>query len=175
MIKADDLLENRPPVRYANAKITLEVIQRAVKDVANRDGIPVAFKRDEVKSGGFLNSTVEDCLVVYHPEHEKDYYGFCFRLSKQGVYTFVSVNYCGESKQLQKAAMKESFAQMNRAERMSNRLLGVDASSDPNRMGAQVGRRIAQFAMTRGVNKQKMEQEQMYYACMDSILDELLV
>ena len=153
MIKADELEQSRPTVRVDSAKITLQVIQRAVKDVAQRDGIPVAFRRDEVKSGGFLNSSVEDCLVVYHPEHEKDYYGYCFRLSKQGRFTFISVDFCGKSKQIRSARSLEYRKNQEHGLSLTESLLESVHSS---------------------VNKHKLEQEQMYYVCMDAILDELL-
>ena len=74
MIKADTLREFRPSVRYKDGSgITLQTVQSAIKDAAQSMGIPVAFYAEQVKSGGLFNSSVEDCIVTYHPEHQNDY------------------------------------------------------------------------------------------------------
>ena len=74
MIKADELREFRPVVRYRDGnQITLQTVQEAIKDCAQGMGIPVAFYTDQVKSGGMFNKTIEDCIVLYHPEHQYDY------------------------------------------------------------------------------------------------------
>lgn len=73
MIKADELREFRPVVRYRDGSaITLRTVQDAIKDCAQGMGIPVAFYNDQVKSGGLFNKTIEDCIVLYHPEHQKN-------------------------------------------------------------------------------------------------------
>ena len=101
MIKADTLREFRPSVRYKDGSgITLQTVQEAIKDCAQGMGIPVAFYSDQVKSGGLFNSSVEDCIVMYHPEHQNDYFKFCIRVGRQGTYAFVSVNDFGQSKQM---------------------------------------------------------------------------
>lgn len=83
MIKADELREFRPVVRYQNGEgITLSTVQEAIKDCAMKMGIPVAFTSDQVKSGGLFNSSVEDCIVMYHPQHERDYFRFCIRVKR---------------------------------------------------------------------------------------------
>lgn len=75
MIKADELREFRPVVRYRDGnQITLQTVQEAIKDCAQGMGIPVAFYTDQVKSGGMFNKTIEDCIVLYHPEHQYDYF-----------------------------------------------------------------------------------------------------
>jgi len=35
-------------------------------------GAPIAFERDQIKTGGMFNSNTVECLVMYHPEHAKD-------------------------------------------------------------------------------------------------------
>lgn len=55
MIKADELREFRPVVRYRDgSNITLQTVQEALKDCAQGMGIPVAFYNDQVKSGGMF-------------------------------------------------------------------------------------------------------------------------
>ena len=154
MIKADELREFRPQVRYQNGEgITLSTVQEAIKDCAMKMGIPVAFRGDQVKSGGLFNSSVEDCLVMYHPEHERDYFKFCIRVKRQGVYAFV-----GQSKQMNKAGYAESYKADRKGQSMSYK----------------VGSMIGQGIMTIGKSKAKLEEENMYYQCVFDIFDEIV-
>lgn len=159
MIKADNLREFRPSVRYKDGNgITLQTVQEAIKDCAQGMGIPVAFYSEQVKSGGLFKSSVEDCIVMYHPEHQNDYFKFCIRVARQGSYAFVSVNDFGQSKQMAKAERAE-FAKQDRK--------GKDMSY---KIGSMIGQGIANI----GKNKQKLEEEQMYYQCVFDIFDEII-
>lgn len=158
MIKADNLRKFHPGVRIKNGSgITLSAVQTAVEKGAEDIGIPVAFYDDQVKSGGLFNSSVEDCIVMYHPDHERDYFKFCIRAGRQGSYAFVSVNNFGESKQIAKA----NYAESAYAERQGKSL------------GHKIGSMIDEGIMTIGKNKQKLEEEQMYYQCIRDIFDEI--
>lgn len=159
MIKADELREFRPQVRYQNGEgITLSTVQEAIKDCAMKMGIPVAFRGDQVKSGGLFNSSVEDCVVMYHPEHERDYFKFCIRVKRQGVYAFVMVNDFGQSKQMNKANTAEFMKQDRKGQSMSYK----------------VGSMIGQGLRTLGKSSQKLEEENMYYQCVFDIFDEIV-
>lgn len=159
MIKADELREFRPQVRYQNGEgITLSTVQEAIKDCAMKMGIPVAFRGDQVKSGGLFNSSVEDCVVMYHPEHERDYFKFCIRVKRQGVYAFVMVNDFGQSKQMNKANTAEFMKQDRKGQSMSYK----------------VGSMIGQGLRTLGKSSQKLEEEKMYYQCVLDIFDEIV-
>lgn len=162
MIKADELREFRPTVRYANGDgINLGTVYQAINDCAMNMGIPVAFKSDQVKSGGLFNSVVEDCLVLYHPQHEKDYYNFCIRVSHQGNIAFVSVNDFGNSR-LEGNAGSKAYLK----DTMRN-------GSGAEKVGALIGAG-ARRLIKGGANKQKMEQEQQYYACLVDIFDQII-
>lgn len=159
MIKADELREFRPQVRYQNGEgITLSTVQDAIKDCAMKMGIPVAFRGDQVKSGGLFNSSVEDCVVMYHPEHERDYFKFCIRVKRQGSYAFVMVNDFGQSKQMNKANTAEFMKQDRKGQSMSYK----------------VGSMIGQGLRTLGKSSQKLEEENMYYQCVLDIFDEIV-
>lgn len=159
MIKADTLREFRPGVRYRDGSaITLEAVQQVLTEAAQNLGIPVAFYNDQVKSGSIFNSTVEDCIVMYHPDHEHDYFKFCIRVGRQGTYAFISVNDFGQSKQMDKAARVE----FGKADRKGKS------------MSYKVGSMIGQGIMTMGRNKQKLEEEQMYYQCVFDIFDDII-
>lgn len=159
MIKADSLREFRPAVRYRDGSaITLKTVQEALTDCAKNIGIPVAFYSDQVKSGGMFNSTVEDCIVMYHPEHQNDYFKFCIRVTKQGSYAFVSVNDFGTSKQNAKAD-RAAFAKEDRKGKS---------------MSYKIGSLASQGLMNIGKSKQKLEEENMYYQCVFDIFDEII-
>lgn len=159
MIKADELRDFRPGVRVRDgSSITLESVKSAIEECAQGMGIPVAFYSEQVKAGGFFNSTVEDCIVVYHPDHQNDYFKFCIRVSHQGTYAFVTVNDFGQSKQIGKAAHAEAAKEDRKGKSMSYKV------------GSMIGSGIA----TLGRNKQKLEEEQMYYHCISDIFDDLM-
>lgn len=159
MIKSDELREFRPVVRYQNGEgITLSTVQDAVQDCADKMGVPVAFRGDQVKSGGLFNSSVEDCIVLYHPQHQVDYFRFCIRVKHQGSYAFVSVNDFGSSTQMGKAAGVEAYKADRKGKSMSYK----------------VGSLIGQGIMSIGKNQEKLEEEQMYYQCISDIFDEIV-
>lgn len=150
MIKADNLQKFHPGVRIKDGSgITLSAVQTAIEKGAEDIGIPVAFHDDQVKSGSLFNSSVEDCIVMYHPDHERDYFKFCIRVARQGNSAFVSVNNFGESKQIAKA----NYAENSKREG---------------------GPMLDRLVMTIGRSKQKLEEEQMYYQCIFDIFDEII-
>ncbi len=166
MIKVDELREFRPQVRYQNGEgITLMTVQEAIKDCAMKMGIPVAFRGDQVKSGGLFNSSVEDCLVMYHPEHERDYFKFCIRIRRQGVYAFVDIHEFGESKQMNKAY---------RSELAKEGAKGYFKAGNEYDTGKMLGQAIGGFVGSIGKSKAKLEEEQMYYQCIFDIFDEIV-
>lgn len=159
MIKIDELRDFRPTVRYTNGQdVTLLTVQYAIKDCADGYGIPVAFYDDQVKSGGMFNKTVEDCIVLYHPDHKNDYFKFCIRVTHQGNYAFVSIMDFGASKQMAKAAQAEACRKDRAGQSMSYK----------------VGSLIGQGLTTIGKSKAKLEEEQNYYACIMDILGEIV-
>lgn len=157
MIKIDALEEIRPNVRYKGGSglITLDAIEERLMLEAQNAGIPLSLKKDQVKSGGLFNSSVEDCLVLYHPSHENDYFKFCVRLQTQGNYAFVSVYSFGQSKQFNKAGLADAYREDRKGKNLSY----------------QVGSLIGQGIRTLGKNKQKHEEETMYYTCLLDVFD----
>ena len=114
MIKIEELQEVRPTYRFEDgANIDLTAVEREIGKKAAEKQIPVAFERDKVKSGGLFNRKIEDCTVLYNPNHKKDYFRFCIRVQHQGAYAFVLVESMGVSKQLAKFERAE-FAKQDR-------------------------------------------------------------
>ena len=162
MIREKDLREMRPNVRYQNGEgITLQALQNALQDAANDNGIPVAFYEDEVKYGGLIGGSTEPCLVLYHPEHEKDYFKICMRIRRQGNYAFVYVNDFGVSTQLGNAGSKEYLKDI-----MKN-------GTGSEKVGALVGAGI-RMLFKGGANKQKLEEEQAWYAVISDFFDDIV-
>lgn len=159
MIKIDELREFRPDVRYKDGSaITLQTVQNAIAEYAQNIGLQVAFYADQVKSGSLLNKTVEDCIVLYHPDHTNDYFKFCIRVNRQGSYAFISVMDFGTSKQLKKAGQAEAYRESRKGQSMSFKI------------GSLIGQGITSI----GRSKSKLEEEQNYYACIIDIFDEIL-
>lgn len=159
MIKANTLREFRPSVRYSDGEeISLQTVQDAIMDCAKNLEIPVAFYKDRVTTGGIFNSSEEDCFVMYHPEHERDYFKFCIRVARQGNYTLVTVNDFGQSKQINKVVRGEAYKQDRKGKNMSYKV------------GSMIGQGISSL----GKSKEKLNQEQRYYDCIFSIFDEII-
>ena len=159
MIKADELREFRPVVRYKDgSNVTLRTVQNAIQDCAQNIGIPVAFYEDEVKSGGLFNKTVENCIVLYHPEHQNDYIKICIRVEHQGTYAFVSAMDFGTSKQIKKEDQVAIYKESRKGQSMS----------------FKVGSLIGQSITSIGRNKSRLEEEKNYYACIIDIFDEII-
>jgi hypothetical protein len=159
MIKADELREFRPVVRYKDGNgITLQTVQEALEDCAQNMGIPVAFYDEQVKSGGMFNKTIEDCIVLYHPEHRSDYFKICIRVGRQGNYAFVSANDFGTSKQMKKAGQAEAYKADRKGKSLSYKL------------GSMAGQAVTSI----GKSKSKLEEEQNYYACIVDMFDEIV-
>ena len=88
-----------PQVRVTNGdNVNLVAIREAIQNGADEIGIPVAFREEQIKVGGFLNRELEDILVMYNPEHARDYRNFVIRIQHRGNYAFVYVYNMGGSK-----------------------------------------------------------------------------
>lgn len=159
MLKSDDLREFRPVYKYQDgSSVTLKAIQTALTEQANTVGLPIAFYDDQVKSGGLFNKLIEDCIVLYHPEHKNDYFKFAIRVQRQGNLAFVYVNDFGKSSQMAKAQIAESYKNDRQGQRMSYK----------------VGSLVGQALTTIGRSKTKLEAEQNYYYALEEILDQVI-
>lgn len=141
-----------------NGSITLQNFQSLLSQKAQQVGLPIAFDLDEVKSGGLFNKVVESCLVVYHPEHRKDYFNFCIRVSHEGNRAYVYFSQFGESAQIK----KENIADANREARRGQSL------------AFKMGNMVASGLRTMGRNKAKLEAEQRYYSELSDLFESAL-
>lgn len=149
MLKLKDL-EEMGTVSFGNAQdITLKTIKAAIGDLAERNGVPVAFYFDEAKEGGMLSNVV-NTLMVYHPEHRKDYYNMALVLHKQGNFGSVAVFAAGTSKQMNK---------FYRSEKSKEAVGAALKGGGSGAVGAAIGGALGSL----GKNKAKLQEEQLYY------------
>ena len=87
-----------PHVRFTNGSgLNLAMLQDALQAECDANGIPVAFRPDVLKTGGFFNKQTEDIVILYNPEHPNDYLQFLLRMTYQGRYAFLDVFKVGNS------------------------------------------------------------------------------
>ena len=159
MIKIDELREFRPTYRYENGEnISLEAVQNVLAAEAKKHDVPVAFYANQVKSGSFFNKQIENCIVMYPPEHRYDYFTFCIRVQHQGSIVYVAVNDFGSSKQMDKFARAE-YAKHDR---------------EGKELSYQIGSMIGAEIRNIGKSKRKLEEEQNYYDAVQYVLDQVI-
>ncbi len=172
MIKEKDLQELRPQIRYKDGQsITLQNIQGALQRGAETAGVPIAFQMDQVRSG--LLGGSEDCLVVYHPEHPKDYFSVAVRIKRQGNYAFVSADSFGTSKLMKAEAVRK---QLNETAKAGVNYRGYNPLENAAAGAAIIGAGVAgvRHLIKGKSDKEKMEQEQQWYTIICDILDEVI-
>lgn len=163
MIKEKDLRELRPRVRYEDRDngITLQYLQVLLEQYFQKAGIPIAFRDDVIKFGGLLGGSTQECLVIYHPEHEKDYFNIAVHMKRQGVYVFVTVNDFGESR---------LFGNQGSSEFLKETLANGDGAE---KVGALIGAGIRRL-LKGGVDKRKLEDEQDWYLFLRDAFDDIV-
>lgn len=165
MLKEKELTQSRDQVRIPNGQnITLNDVKVALKNEADANGVPIAFASDQIKFGGLIGGSTEDCLVVYHPEHQKDYFNSAVRLKHQGNYAFLTVYDFGTSRLLGNAASAE-FTK----EKLKATLHGGSVSEA---IGAAIGGGLRRL-IKGGANKSKIEEEQNWYLMLDDMFDNI--
>ena len=133
-----------PQVRFPNGEnVNLMTVREAIQNEADANGIPVAFREDQLKSGGLFNKQVEDILVMYNPEHANDYLQFVIRIQHMGKYAFMHVFNMGGSK---------NYGMFNDAE--EGGLLGT----------------IASIKKVVGGGNAKLQAEEQYYTILKDVL-----
>ena len=164
MIKEKELREGRQ-IRFRNGdNISFETVQEGLADLADQNAIKIAFYKDQVKFGNLFSSSIEDCIVLHHPEHRNDYICTVMRVTYQGKYAFLNLNDYGQSKM----AVKVYAATEGRKEAKEERR-GLPMSE---RIGAAIGAGIVNGVMSIGANKKKFEEEQNWYTIVDDIINE---
>lgn len=159
MIKIDELSKFLPTYKYTGGEnVTFQVLIDNIKEEAQKYAVPVEFYNDQVKSGGIFNREIEECIVVYHPEHKTDYYNFCIRIKRVGSIVQIQTDVFGSSVQMDKFARAEKAFEDRQGKSVSYKI------------GSMVGSGLRNM----GKNKQKLEEEELYYDTLRYVLREAL-
>jgi len=173
MLKEKELREFCSTYQFSKGEeMTLQRIQDEIEKKSQQYEVPIAFYGEQIKSGGILNSTIDDCIVIYHPEHQKDYYKIAVCIRYQGKIAFVSFNDFGESKNLKKLSARNAAGSAvkqgwSNAGRNGNYSPGMSLTM--GLMGGAIG-----ALRSIGGSKAKQEAENNYYAALMQIIDEVM-
>ena len=114
-----------------------------IEKICQDNEIPAQIEFDTLKVGGIFNSRELDCLVISHPEHQRDYYKIVVVLGGNEV-IMVSI---GVSKQMKKQAIADYSKEQRKGKSLS----------------WKVGNIIGSSVWLIGKSKSKLEMEQDYY------------
>ena len=185
MIKEKELSEFCPQVRIQDgASITPQTVTDALRNCAASHGIPAAFDLDQVKTGGMIGGKTVDCVVLYHPEHRRDYFNLVATVQHQSSYAFIAVYSYGESKQMKKqdaAASAKAGAKGVGKSALHGILNGNDSiggmfagAAGMAKGTIGLARSIAKGIGSIGGSKEKLAEEQNWYAMVSDVFNEIL-
>ena len=90
MIDLKQLTEIHPIYCYPKGDtVSFEAIEKEIRKIADEFGIPIIIDTDKINSGSIIAPVIEDCLIIYHPEHRSDYRNFVIRISREGDTAFI--------------------------------------------------------------------------------------
>ena len=167
MIKESELKEFLPEIQCRGGEsITLEEVRQRLGTHAEKHGLKIALSTEQIKTGGMLNSKTDNCLVMYNPEHVKDYFHFCIRIRQKGSCSYILVEQFGQSKQMDKAYRREIAKQ------------GVKdyfraGAEDYQAIGRSIGAAIGGALGSIGKSKSKLEEEKVYYQMIGELVEEV--
>lgn len=173
MIKEKELELFQKPYYYTEgSQVTLESIQYQISNVASKYQIPVDFYADQI-SGGLISGAVgaltggerEECLVLCHPNHQKDYSKYVIRIGTQGTMAFVSVYVYGVSK---------NFKKLNAGSNAKKDFKDFIFNGDVNESAKSLGKAVVGGLRSLGGSKNKKNDEEMWYAAMKHIIEEVI-
>lgn len=127
---------------------TEQEAEARIARICRDNEIPVEIENDTLKVGGVFNSRELECLVISHPEHQRDYFKFVVVLRGHEVILATT----GTSKQMKKHAIADANKQWRQGRSTSEK----------------IGNMIGGAIWLIGKSKSKLEQEQVYY---DALLE----
>ena len=124
----DLTMEWIPQVRFPNGgNVNLMTVREAIEEEAAENGIPVAFREDQLKVGGVFNKQIEDVLIMYNPDHANDYLKFLIRVQHMGKYAFMHVFNLGGSKNYRSSNMAAAGGAIGTLTKLSGLIGGTNA------------------------------------------------
>lgn len=117
-----------PQVRFPDGNyVNLMTVREVIENEAAENGIPVAFREDQLKVGGMFNKQIEDVLIMYNPDHANDYLKFLIRVQHMGKYAFMHVFNMGGSKNYHSMNMAAAGGAIGTITKIGGLLGGVNA------------------------------------------------
>lgn len=157
MIKEKNLRDSRSYAFRNGEKIHLDMVAEGLATLADSYGVKIAFAKDQVKFGDLLDNTVENCIVLFHPEHRNDYISTVFRVKHLGRYAFMYLDDMGVSKNFKNA-------RISREDR--------HAATSGESLLFKITYGIATDLREAGANRAKLEEEQCWYSIVEDIISE---
>jgi len=120
MIRLSELREIYPIYCYTpkGDTVTFESLKTLIEQTATVHGVPVAFELSEITSSRAGSIAIEDCLVVYHPEHRQDYMSIVFRIRREADTAYISKNEYGTSLRLKSTDILNEASKLRNPLRM---------------------------------------------------------
>ena len=153
MIKENELRNTDFPGFHWTGETAEMVSLDGVKSVfeqknAELYNLPVEITFEQIKSGGLLNSKVEDCLIITNTYHRTGYFKYCIRLNKQTQINTarLTLSYYGYSK------LGEEYAE-----------------SEARKNGGLLGKAIGAL---KGFDNAAFEEEGMYYSFIEKTFEQ---
>ena len=144
-------LESIDTVRI-KSRVSVREFEKPLREKAEEYGIPLRVTYDQIKSGGLLNSATTDCICLFQPNHERDYFKFIIYVESTGNLSDVRFGYTGTSQASKDLAMYEY-------NKKKGSLSGMAFNSIKN--------------VVKG-SAQKEKDENQYYSIINDILNETI-
>lgn len=169
-----NIIDNIANLRIQDgSSITFDSIKKMVSELAVTRLIPIEFKNDEITSG-LLGSNIEHCLVIYHPQHESNYFYYTVRLSYQGTYAFVRIDIAGYSvnhqNQYAKQDAKTIAGDIFKGRRSAAENVGQVAGHAIGSL-LRMGKNL--IVNSQSGSKSTIEEENQWYTMMEDLFNEL--
>ena len=142
MIKEKELNNDLETVRVGQVHSLVEA-RGILLELAQANEVAIEVATDTVKTKGFFNSQEIPCLVISHPDHQKDYYKMVVLVGNGEI----MVASTGVSKQMKKFNIAEANKQLRKGKAMS----------------FKVGNMVTSSLFSLGKSKDKLAEETAYY------------
>ena len=155
MIKVDSDRRIGDPIEMGKF-IPWENLQTALNRCCGQYSLPVVVEMDKLSEGGFL-SGAEDCVVVYHANHKKDYFSYAITQKELYGSSYLSVFFAGVSKNWR----QKNMVDISRKEQDVQSAVYKATYGEFGSMGSGVTKAF-QSALKKGAEK-KLVEEKLYY------------
>jgi len=94
MYNREELLNIRKSFRLLGPEgMSIEILEAHAAEFSEKFGVALAWETDQIDNGG----TMQDCLVLFNPDHKDDYYKIVVDFEVPGMLAALSASVTGES------------------------------------------------------------------------------